>query len=558
MITTADLKGVKAFKELDGGALALTASRCADIRLAKSEWLIHEGEAPRFFAVIAGKLEISKQVAGTDTILRTYEAGDTFGEVPLLLGSSSVVSVRATEPCHLAALDTTEFWRLMHTQEPFAKSVSADMADRITTLWSTAMEVQRARCTIVGDPDSPDCHRLRDFLTRLHVPFDWEERRGDPSCLVTFADGKQLKSPPIRELAEAIELRTSPREHCYEVAIVGAGPAGLAAAVYGASEGLRTILIEREAPGGQAGMSSRIENYLGFPNGISGEDLADRAFRQVNRFGADVVVTREALRIEGEPYARRIILDGDEVVHCRSIIIATGVSYRYLDATGCEDFLNRGVYYGAAQAEARRVGGRRIHLLGGGNSAGQAAMFFSDFAEHVSIIIRSDDLSSTMSHYLITELSTRPNISVIPSSEVVGVAGKTELQSLTLRDVRDGTQRIESSDALFVFIGADAHTEWLRDCVATDELGYIPTGRPAAGVSRSWPLSREPFLLETNQPGIFAVGDVRKDSVKRVASGVGEGATAITMVHHILQEIPDQFKIEDALREGLVLPSAAG
>ena len=312
------------------------------------------------------------------------------------------------------------------------------------------------------------------------MPFDWEERSGDPSCLVTFADGRQLKSPPIRELAEAIELRTSPREHCYEVAIVGAGPAGLAAAVYGASEGLRTILIEREAPGGQAGMSSRIENYLGFPNGISGEDLADRAFRQVNRFGADVVVTREAVRIEGEPYARRIVLDGDEVVHCRSIIIATGVSYRYLDARGCEDFLNRGVYYGAAQAEARRVAGRRIHLLGGGNSAGQAAMFFSDFADHVSIIIRSSDIEATMSHYLIAELSTRPNISVIPNSEVVAVEGKTELEKLTLRDVRNGTERAERSDALFVFIGADAHTEWLGDYIATDELGYVLTGRSVA------------------------------------------------------------------------------
>jgi thioredoxin reductase (NADPH) len=242
-------------------------------------------------------------------------------------------------------------------------------------------------------------------------------------------------------------------------------------------------------------------------------------------------------------------------VHCRSVIIATGVSYRYLDARGCEDFLNRGVYYGAAQAEARRVGGRRIHLLGGGNSAGQAAMFFSDFAEHVSIIIRSNDIAATMSHYLIAELSTRPNISVIPSSEVVAVEGKTELEKLMLRDVGNGIERAESSDALFVFIGADAHTEWLRDYIATDELGYVLTGRSVATTARSWPLSREPFLLETNQPGIFAVGDVRKDSVKRVASGVGEGATAITMVHHILSEVPEEFKVEDALREALVVPA---
>jgi thioredoxin reductase (NADPH) len=539
MITTQDLKTVNAFRELDDGAVALAASRCGDIRLAIGEYLIHEGESPQFFAVISGSMEIEKDVAGKTTVLRTYGTGDTFGEVPILLGASSVVSVRATEPCHLAVLDTNEFWRLMHTQETFAAAVSNDMADRLKTLWSTGMEVPRARCTIVGDPNSPDCHRLRDFLTRLHVPFDWEER-SHPHCVVTFSDGRQLISPTIREMAEALELRTTPREHCYEVAIIGAGPAGLAAAVYGASEGLRTILIERDAPGGQAGMSSRIENYLGFPNGISGEDLADRAFRQVSRFGVDVVVTREAIRIEGDAYARRIILDGDDVVHCRSIVIATGVSYRYLAARGCEDFLNRGVYYGAAQAEARHVAGRRIHLLGGGNSAGQAAMFFSTYADRVNIVIRGDDVSKSMSQYLIDEIATRPNVEIITNSEVVGVEGKLELEEIVLRNVVDGIERPDKSDGLFVFIGADAHTEWLGDFVATDNLGYIHTGQ-AAGL-KDWPLSREPFLLETNQPGVFAVGDVRKASVKRVASGVGEGSTAITMVHQILAEMPAELQ----------------
>jgi thioredoxin reductase (NADPH) len=549
VITTQDLKGITALKGLDDGTIALVASRCADIHLAAGEWLLHEGEAPRFFALISGALEVSKRVGGTPTVLTTYKPGQTCGEVPLLLGANAIAGIRAAVPTHVASLEPTEFWRLMHTQELFAKSVSDDMSARIATLWSTTLEVPIARCTIVGDPNSPDCHRLRDFLTRLHVPFDWEER-DDPRCEITFADGRKLISPTIREMAIALELRTSPREHCYHVAIVGAGPAGLAAAVYGASEGLRTILIERDAPGGQAGMSSRIENYLGFPNGISGEDLADRAYQQVNRFGVDVVITREAVRIEGEPYARRIILDGDETVHCRSVVLATGVSYRYLTARGCDDFLNRGVFYGAAQAEARHVAGRHIHLLGGGNSAGQAAMYFSLYAETVAIVIRDGDLSKTMSQYLIDELLTRSNISVVPTSEVTAVDGSENLEFLTLRDVVAGTEQQVPSDALFVFIGADARTEWLDGFVATDDKGFVITGQSAAGRERTWPLAREPFLLETDQPGIFAVGDVRKGSVKRVASGVGEGATAITMVHQILAEMP-----ADLDRGGAVLPA---
>lgn len=545
MITSEDLRNVTSFRGIDDGAIALAASRSADIHLPAGRWLINEGEAPRFFAVISGSLEGSKRVGGTPTVLTTYKTGDSFGEVPLMLGVASVVSVRATETSHLAALSPTDFWRLMHRQPNFAKVVTADLSARIAMVWSTALEVPMARCTIVGDPNSPDCHRLRDFLTRMHVPFDWEEHSG-PQCEVTFADGRRLICPTTRELAHELDLQTAPPPHCYDVAIVGAGPAGLAAAVYGASEGLRTILVECDAPGGQAGMSSRIENYLGFPHGISGEDLADRACRQVNRLGADVVVARRAIRIEGEPYDRRIVLDGDETIHCRSIVLATGVAYRSLSASGCEEFLNRGVFYGAAQAEARRVAGRQIHLVGGGNSAGQAALFFSPYAEHVSIVIRGSDLSKSMSHYLIDELRTRPNVSVIANSEIIAVEGTCELEALILRDLVDGTERRKPTNALFVFIGADARTEWLESFVATDERGYLLTGQLAAA-TRRWPLEREPFLLETVQPGIFAVGDVRKGSVKRVASGVGEGATAISMIHQVLAEVPPNLRLESGV-----------
>ena len=314
------------------------------------------------------------------------------------------------------------------------------------------------------------------------------------------------------------------------------GPAGLAAAVYGASEGLSTILLEREAPGGQAGTSSRIENYLGFPAGISGDDLADRAFAQVQRFGADVVVTRQAIRLEGDDYDRRIVLDGDEVITCRSVVVATGASYRRLPAEGCEDYLNRGVYYGAAKSEARRVAGQRIHLIGGGNSAGQAAMFFSYYAEHVSIVIRGDDLSKSMSSYLIAELKTRPNVSLITKTEVQAVEGREDVETVVLRDVAAGTTRREPTHAAFIFIGAEAQTAWLAGFVAIDRRGYVLTGLEAAKADATWALEREPFLLETNKPGIFAAGDVRSGSIKRVAAGVGEGSTAIAMVHQVLPE----------------------
>jgi thioredoxin reductase (NADPH) len=530
-----DLRSITAFKELDDGALTLAASRCADIHLAAGAWLFREGETPRFYALIAGELEVTKRIAGVSQVLLTYAAGDSFGEVPLLLGSPALSSVKATKPARLAALETTEFWRLMHAGEHFAATVAANMAHRVSMLRSTELRIPVARCSIAGAANSPDCHRLREFLTRLRVPFDWDVREGG-DCLVTFAAGRRLVSPTIRELAEALGLRTRPREHCYDVAVVGAGPAGLAAAVYAASEGLKTILLEREAPGGQAGTSSRIENYLGFPNGISGEDLADRAYQQVQRFGADVVVTREACRIEGDRYDRRIVLDGDERIHCRCIVIATGVSYRYLPARGCDDFLNRGVYYGAAQSEARRVSGRRVHLVGGGNSAGQAAMFFSEYADHVSIVVRAGDVTHSMSRYLIDELSTRGNVSVVTNTEIEAIEGGEEVETVVLRDVALGTTRREPTHGLFVFIGAEAQTEWLGGFVATDERGYVLTGQDAAAARKSWPLTRAPFLLETDQPGIFAAGDVRKGSVKRVASGVGEGATAITMVHPALAE----------------------
>jgi thioredoxin reductase (NADPH) len=531
VISKDELRSIVAFAEIDDGELERLASRCADVRLKAGEWLFREGETARFYAVLSGELEVIKRLTGVATVLIKYVPGDSFGEVPLLLGSPAISSVRATVASRLAALETTEFWRLMHAYDGLARTVAANMAQRISILRSSELKAPAARCAISGAANSAQCHRLRDFLTRLRIPFDWDVRE-KTECIVTFTAGKTLVSPTIRQLAEALGLQTKPRNHCYDVAVVGAGPAGLAAAVYGASEGLSTILLEREAPGGQAGTSSRIENYLGFPGGISGDDLADRAFAQVQRFGADVVLTREARHVEGDDNKRRILLDGDETIDSRCVVIATGATYRYLPARGCGDYLNRGVYYGAAQSEARRVSGQRVHLIGGGNAAGQAAMFFSSYAEQVDVVIRGDSLTKSMSSYLIDELNTRANVRVLVNTEVEAVEGHEEVEAVVLRDDR-GSRR-EPTHGVFVFIGAQAQTKWLDGFVATDARGYVLTGRDAARASSTWPLTREPYLLETDRPGILAAGDVRSGSIKRVAAGVGEGSAAIAMIHQVL------------------------
>ena len=341
----------------------------------------------------------------------------------------------------------------------------------------------------------------------------------------------------MRELAERLGLSDVPRSaHC-DVAIVGGGPAGLASAVYGASEGLDTLLIERYAPGGQAGMSSRIENYLGFPAGISGEDLADRAFHQAQKFGADVVVVRDVRAIDGEEGRRRLTLDDGRTVLARSVVIATGVAYRSLQADGCDDLLNRGVYYGAAQAESQAMGGRDIHVVGGGNSAGQAALNFSAYARTVTILIRAADLSKDMSQYLVDRVLREKNVTVLTQSEVAGVAGNDRLERVQVRDGQSRETRWVDSGGVFVFIGAVPRTDWLKGFVACDERGFILTGMEARTAGPSWPLERNPYILETSRPGVFAVGDVRKGSTKRVAAAVGEGSSAIALVNAYLQTL---------------------
>jgi thioredoxin reductase (NADPH) len=348
-----------------------------------------------------------------------------------------------------------------------------------------------------------------------------------------LADGRVAARPSNRDVARLLGLQTSPERPECDVIVVGGGPAGLAAAVYGASEGLRTIVVEREAPGGQAGTSSRIENYLGFPNGVSGDELATRALQQARRLGAEILVTRSVLRID--PATRDVILDGDEVIRARTVILATGVVWRRLDIDGFDRLIGKGVYYGAASSEAGATNGLDLHLIGAGNSAGQAALSFANHARSVTLVVRGGSLEKSMSQYLIGQLRTKPNIVVRLGSEITAAHGEAHLTAIDILDIATGETRRAESQGLFVFIGADADTDWLPDAVARDRQGYVLTGDDVAKAGR-WSQPRDPYLLETSIPGVFACGDVRLSPVKRVAAAVGEGSMAIAFVHQFLRQ----------------------
>ena len=412
--------------------------------------------------------------------------------------------------------------------------------------WSAAYRPPFEGIRIVGHRWSLDSHEMRDFLARNQVPFQWLDMTADPEAealltltntklsdlpVVILEDGSVLSKPTFQDVAERIGLRRKAEVPVYDLIIVGGGPAGLAAAVYGTSEGLRTCIVERHAAGGQAGMSSRIENYLGFPSGLSGDDLARRAATQAQRFGAESLLTHEASRlIMSQGSAGVQLTDGSEI-RGQSMIIATGVSYRRLDAPGIDRLTGRGVYYGAARTEANSLHGEDIYIVGGANSAGQAAVFFSDIARSVTMLVRGSTLSASMSHYLIERIERVPNITVRYNCGIAEAAGDDHLESIIIEDGVSGSRESVPAPGLFIFIGAVPPTEWLKDELLLDERGFILTGPDVIATDkRRWPLERDPFLLESSVPGIFAAGDVRHGSGKRVATAVGEGAMAVMSV----------------------------
>jgi thioredoxin reductase (NADPH) len=398
---------------------------------------------------------------------------------------------------------------------------------------------------VIGHRFSKDSHDLRDFLARNRVPARWLDVERDAEArellrvvdvglerlpVALLEDGSVLERPTVLELAERLGVAHRPTGDHYDLVIVGGGPAGLAAAVYGASEGLRTVLVEREAPGGQAGQSSRIENYLGFPTGLSGSDLARRATDQARRLGAELVTVQDAVAVRAEGAGRLVDLSGGGTLSANCVLVASGVSYRQHPAPGFSDFTGAGVYYGAALTEARSCAQQHVVVIGGANSAGQAAVHFSGYASHVTMLVRST-LQKSMSHYLIEQIAALPNIDVRVGADATAAEGE-DGRLRRIRVTQDGAEDVLDVDACFVFIGASPRTDWLDGVVARDERGFILAGPDAK--ADGWPLRREPYLLETSVPGIFVAGDVRARSIKRVASAVGEGSMAVSLIHQYL------------------------
>jgi thioredoxin reductase (NADPH) len=426
------------------------------------------------------------------------------------------------------------------------------VVDGLLDRWAVDRERPVTELRVVGHRWSARSYEIREFLARNQVPyrftFDDDEEGGrllaaatvgtDRLPLVVLPSGEHLVQPSDAELATRAGIPTTASSDFYDLIVVGGGPAGLGAVVYGASEGLRTVLVERRATGGQAGQSSRIENYLGFPDGVSGEQLTDRARRQATKFGAEVLTTRDVVAL-GVCGSARVVRfrDGTELA-AHTVILATGVSYRQLEAPGLADLVGRGVFYGAATTEGPSCEGQEIYVVGGANSAGQSALYFARYAERVHLLVRADSLAKSMSHYLIQQVEAHPRIEVHTCTEVAGGSGDGHLQTLTLLDRRTGERRTVDAQWLFVFIGAAPRTEWLDDVVDCDERGFVLAGPDLSSGGRrprAWPLDREPYHLETNVPGVFVAGDVRAESVKRVASAVGEGAMAVALVHRYLE-----------------------
>jgi thioredoxin reductase (NADPH) len=546
MLIIDDLRAVPLFSTLSDAQLEGLANTSADLQLCAGEYAVHEGGERALYVVLSGKMEVVKLFDGCERTLGWRLPGTIFGEVPLALSSPFPGAYRAAQPSRVMRVDAQHYYALAAASPDVAVKMGALARERIGGLQGLSAEPPKPRVLIVGSRWDPACRGLHQFLVRNQISGDWITPdapdfagRWHGTCppeedcpALRLADGTLLNKPSTRELAERLGLQTKPLLGEYDVLVIGGGPAGLAAAVYGASEGLRTVVIEREAPGGQAGTSSRIENYLGFPGGVSGDELASRALQQARRLGAEILVTRAVERIDVE--SRQVHLDGGDVIRTRTVILATGVAWRRLKVEGFDRLIGKGIYYGAARSEASATHGLDVYLIGGGNSAGQAALYFASHARLVTLLIRGDSLEKSMSRYLTEQLAAKSNIEVTLNSEVVGAYGDTHLTAIDIRDSANATVSRHDCGGLFVFIGADAETAWFPAEVACDARGYVLTGDDVVKAGH-WSCRRDPYLLESSVPGIFACGDVRLSPVKRVASAVGEGSMAIAFVHRYLE-----------------------
>ena len=479
------------------------------------------------------------EMSGTDYLVEARKLVPDAKRVLLTAYADTEAAIQAINQVDLD-------YYLLKPWDPPEEQLYPVVEDLLTT-WESGAALESGGVRVIGHRFSRDSHDLRDFLARNRVPMRWldVERDAEARELLNVADvdperlpvalledGTVLERPSVLELAERLGVSAAPASDHYDLAIVGGGPAGLAAAVYGASEGLRTVMVEREAPGGQAGTSSRIENYLGFPAGLSGSDLARRATDQARRLGAELLSVQKVTGLRVEGAGRIVQLSSGTSLSANCILVASGVSYNQLNAPGFETFTGKGIYYGAALTEARSCQDQHVVVIGGANSAGQAAMHFSKYAGKVTMLVRADSLTKSMSHYLIEQIAAVENIEVRTQAQAVAADGDDHLRTLRIRD--GAGEQDEKVDATFVFIGAAPRTDWLDGVVARDERGFILAGADAKAAG--WPLKRDPYLLETTVPGVFVAGDVRARSIKRVASAVGEGSMAVSLIHEYLAE----------------------
>src|SRR5215208_3129955 len=553
MVTADEIAAIGIFAALRPAERERLSRAVADISLVPGEYAVPEGGERALFAVLEGRINAIKLVDGIERVVGERGPGDVFGEVPIALGTVFPVGFRAAEPSRVMRIDPHDYHAVAATAPQLAQEVGRLAAHRMSGLrglQGLAAEPPPPRAIVVGQRWDARCTDLRHFLDRNQVTFRWITP-DDPSSAdhwdgplpqeadlptIRVIGGKTVVRPQLRRVAELLELGTEAEAPEYDTVIVGAGPAGLAAAVYGASEGLHTMVVERQAPGGQAGTSSRIENYLGFPSGVSGDELASRALQQARRLGAEILVTRAIERIDAA--TRQVHLDGGDVIRARSIILACGVAWRHLSIDGFDRLAGKGIFYGASRSEAGSTHGLDVHIVGAGNSAGQAAMFFSNHARSVTILCRGSTVAKSMSRYLIAQLEARANIRTLVDSEVIAAHGDVSLEEVDVRNGITNETTRHSSGGLYIFIGADAQTDWLPPEIALDERGFVLTG-PDVGATSEWSDGRDPYLLETSVPGIFACGDVRSGPVKRVAAAVGEGSMCIAFVHQYLKDAED-------------------
>jgi thioredoxin reductase (NADPH) len=546
VITVDELATIPLFSALAENELEYLAGSLEDIRLIPGEYVAHEGEGRFLAVVVEGKTELTKLVNGVEQVIGVRLPGELGGEIPMTRGTPLPASMRAIEPSRVLKVSVEVFHTLAAMAPQVSATVGAAALERLEMLRNATAQPLEPAMFVIGPPLDQGVHAAESFLHRNQIPHDHLDpdnpaavaRTGAGAAVtalypvVELRDGTRLIAPTMRVIATVAGLTVVPGRARYDVVIVGGGPAGLTAAVNAASEGLQTGLIESFAPGGQAGTSTRIENYTGFPFGVSGDELANRALQQAKRLGAEIVVTR---RVEGiDPVDRTVRLDGGDVLRTRSIVLATGVEWRRLELDSVDRFVGSGVYYGAARSDAGLAQGNDVYLIGAGNSAGQAALFFSNHARSVTVLVRGESLEASMSHYLIEQIATKANIRVETRSEVVAVHGDEQLEAIEVIDRRAGTVSRRDTRALFVLIGAEAATDWLPPEIARDDHGFVLTGSDAMNAGQ-WKADREPFALETSAAGIFAIGDVRSGSVKRVAAAVGEGGIAIALVHRYLQ-----------------------